>query len=116
MQDIEILNIGANTHQGCTDFDRDAEIWVVGFRERLVAYARSGGQVGGSLKRPPGCTDFSLDAEILGRRVPRATAGGPGSLKMASVRGAGQIRFSGAPWCVCLTLRARPLSEAILFC
>jgi len=77
--------IGTNTHQDCTDFDRDAEIWVVGFRERLMACARSGGQIRVSgalvrvadtsvLKRPLRCTDFGQNAEILGRRVPRATA------------------------------------------
>jgi hypothetical protein len=42
-QDIETLSIGTNTHQGCTDFDLDAEIKVVWFREGLLACARSGG-------------------------------------------------------------------------
>ena len=85
--------IGANTHQGCIDFDRDAEIWVVGFRERLDGLCRerranssfwralvgvsvSSGlspldrnfvwfRAGDSLKSSSGCTDFSQDAEIL---------------------------------------------------
>jgi len=32
--------IGANPHRGCIDFDRDAEIWVVRFRERLDGLCR----------------------------------------------------------------------------
>ena len=107
--------MGANTPEDCTDFDRDAEIWVVGFRARLMACARSGGQAGGNLKSPPGCTYFSLDAEILGRPVPRATV----AVREASrslVQGAGgQIRFSGAPWCACRLLRARPSRSQFCF-
>jgi hypothetical protein len=85
--------IGANTHQRCTDFDRDAAIWVVGFRERLMACARSGGQIRVSgalvrvavtsvLKRPLRCTDFGQNAEILGPSGSESDCGS-GSLKMA---------------------------------
>jgi hypothetical protein len=92
-EDMEILNVAANTHQGCTYFDLDAEISGVGFRERLMACARSGGQDDGSLKSPPDCTDFSLDAEILGRRVPRAIASGSGSLKRLPQGAVGRFTF-----------------------
>jgi hypothetical protein len=113
-QDMEIPSIGANTHQGCTDFDRDAEIWDVWFRERPGDYARSGGQAGGSPKSSPGCTDFSLDAANLGLRVPRATGRFRQALRWLLQGAAGRFRFSGAPWRACRTLWARSFSETIL--
>jgi hypothetical protein len=52
--------IGAKTGEGCTDFNLDAEIWVVGFRERLVACARSSGQI--RVSGAPWCARRSLRA------------------------------------------------------
>ena len=89
--------IGANTPEDCTDFDRDAEIWFVGFRERLMACARSGGQAGGNVKSPPGCTYFSLDAEILGRRVPRVTAAVREASRSLVQGAAGRFAFLARP-------------------
>jgi len=49
---------GANTHPGCTDYDRAAEIWVVRFHERLMAYLTISGQIRASGASQCACRRF----------------------------------------------------------